>query len=80
MKPSFTTLGSPGWSLDEVCQKGSAAGFEGVDFRGLQDNIDITTTPEFTTQLGETKRKLEAYYEWSGEGRTGGETWVDRGC
>ena len=58
MKPSFTTLGSPGWSLDEVCQNGSAAGFEGVDFRGLQDNIDITTIPEFTAQLGETKRKL----------------------
>ena len=58
MKPSFTTLGSPGWSLDEICQKGAAAGFEGVDFRGLQDNIDITTIPEFTTQLGETKRKL----------------------
>ena len=58
MKPSFTTLGCPGWDLDTICEKGSEFGFAGVDFRGLQDNIDITVTPEFTSNLGESKQKL----------------------
>ena len=34
-------------------------GFEGVDFRGMKDQIDITMMPEFTTHLTESKRKLE---------------------
>ena len=59
MKLSFTTLGCPGWGLDAICQKGPACGYEGVDFRGLQENIDITVTPEFTRDLATTKRKLE---------------------
>ena len=58
MKISFTTLGSPEWDLDTVIRKGAAMGFDGVDFRGLQDTIDITLLPEFTTGLAETRRKF----------------------
>ena len=58
MKLAFTTLGAPGWSIDDICAKGPACGYDGVDFRGLQDNIDITVIPEFTQNLAETKRKL----------------------
>lgn len=59
MKLSFTTLGCPGWTIGEICEKGSAYGYDGVDFRGLREQIDITVTPEFTTQLAQTKRQLQ---------------------
>jgi sugar phosphate isomerase/epimerase len=58
MKLAFTTLGCPNWDIDTICQKGAAFGYDGVDFRGLQDEIDITKTPEFTTRLSETKKML----------------------
>jgi sugar phosphate isomerase/epimerase len=58
MKISFTTLGCPDWDLDTICANGSAYGFDGVDFRGLQDTLDITLHPAFRTRVGETKREL----------------------
>ena len=58
MKLGFSTLGCPNWDVDAICRKGSAFGFQGVDFRGIQDQIDITATPEFTSDLPATKRKL----------------------
>lgn len=48
MRISFTTLGSPSWDLDTVIRQGAAIGFDGVDFRGLQENIEITLLAEFT--------------------------------
>ena len=33
-------------------------GFDGVDFRGLQDDIDITQLPAFTTDIATTKTKF----------------------
>jgi len=58
MKIGFSTLGCPGWDLDTICRKGSAFGFDGVDFRGVLDQIDVTVLPEFTDDLAATKRKL----------------------
>ena len=58
MKLAFTTLGAPGWGIDDICEKGPAYGYDGVDFRGLKENIDITVTPEFTQGLAETKSRL----------------------
>lgn len=58
MHIGFNTLGCPDWSLDDICRKGSAMGFEGVDFRGMQDQIDITVMPEFTVHLAESKRRF----------------------
>jgi len=59
MKLSFTTLGCPSWDLDTLCDRGSAFGYDGVDFRGLQDDLDITQIPAFTTDLATTKQKLQ---------------------
>lgn len=59
MKLAFTTLGCPGWDIDTICANGRKYGYDGVDFRGLQDQIDITVTPEFTTHLFDTKQKLD---------------------
>ncbi len=58
-KISFMTLGCPNWDLDTICTRGQEYGYDGVDFRGYLDEIDITLLPEFTTRAGETKQKLE---------------------
>jgi sugar phosphate isomerase/epimerase len=58
MKTSFTTLGCPAWDLDTIIRHGSTMGFDGVDFRGLQDEIDVTQLPAFTTDIATTKAKF----------------------
>lgn len=58
MKIAFTTLGCPNWDLDTICQQGRAYGFDGVDFRGYLDQIDITRLPLFTTYADETRQRL----------------------
>ena len=59
MKPSFTTLGCPDWDLDTVIGNGASYGYAAVDFRGLRDEIDVTKLPAFTSDVAETRRKLE---------------------
>lgn len=56
---SFTTLGCPEWSLEQIVTHAKAMGYDGVDFRGLRDVLDITQSPAFTTQLNATKRLFE---------------------
>ena len=58
MKLSTTTLGCPAWSLDEIIKNCSEYGLAGIDFRGVQDVLDVTELPEFTSGVNETKRKL----------------------
>lgn len=58
MKISMMTLGCPTWDLDTICQKGREYGFDGIDFRGLLDEIDITKLPAFTTDAAATKQKI----------------------
>ncbi len=58
MKASFTTLGCPAWDLDQIIANGSAYGFAAVDFRGVQEDLDITQLPAFTSQIAQTKRQL----------------------
>ncbi len=58
MKLAFTTLGCPDWDLQTICQKGKEYGFDGIDFRGLKEDLDITQIPAFTTQLAATKATL----------------------
>ncbi len=59
MKISFMTLGCPEWDLDMICARGQKYGFDGVDFRGYLDEIDVTKLPMFTTQATATKRQLD---------------------
>ncbi|MEO8612412.1 MAG: sugar phosphate isomerase/epimerase family protein [Chloroflexota bacterium] len=58
MKIAFMTLGCPNWNLNTICQRGREYGFDGVDFRGYLDEIDITKLPMFTTQADETRKRL----------------------
>lgn len=56
MKLSFTTLGCPKWTLRQIVENAARMGFDGVDIRGLLDDIDISRRPEFTTDLNKTKQ------------------------
>jgi len=58
MKIAFMTLGCPNWNLDTICQRGAEYGFDGVDFRGYLDEIDITKLALFTTHAAETRQRL----------------------
>lgn len=58
MKLAFMTLGCPNWDLSTICKRGREYGFDGVDFRGYLDTIDVTLRPEFTTGAEATRRKL----------------------
>jgi sugar phosphate isomerase/epimerase len=58
VKISFSTLGCPGWDLDRICQKGREYGYQGVDFRGYLDSLDITASPLFTDKVHATRNKL----------------------
>ena len=56
MKLAFTTLGCPEWTLEQIVAKAAELGYDGVDFRGLLEDMDVSQRPEFTTGLSETKR------------------------
>ena len=67
MKLGFLTLGCPSWDLDTICARGREYGYDGVDFRGCGEVLDITTLPLFTTQAASTRRKInDAGLEVSG--------------
>jgi len=59
MKLSFSTLGCPGWDLETICSRGREYGFDGVDFRGYLDTLDITVHPAFTQDVTSTQRRLD---------------------
>jgi sugar phosphate isomerase/epimerase len=56
MKLAFTTLGCPEWTLRQIVENAARMGYDGVDFRGLLEDIDVSRRPEFTTHLNETRR------------------------
>ena len=58
MKLSMMTLGCPTWDLVSVCQKAKAFGYDGIDFRGIGDVLDVTLLPAFTTEVASTVRLL----------------------
>lgn len=59
MKISFTTLGCPDWNLETMCKLGQEYGYDGIDFRGYLEHLDITLLPEFTTYVDDTRRMLD---------------------
>jgi sugar phosphate isomerase/epimerase len=67
MKLSAMTLGCPGWDLDTILGNVKKYGYDGVDFRGVQQDLDITRTPAFTTNLESTAKRIrDAGLEVSG--------------
>jgi sugar phosphate isomerase/epimerase len=47
MKLCFSTLACPAWSLEQIIDNAVASGMQGVDFRGVGEEIDITKMPAF---------------------------------
>lgn len=58
MKLSYSTLGCPNWNLDTIIQKAVEYGYDGIEIRGLLQELDVTTLPEFTTQAKDTLKKF----------------------
>lgn len=60
MKLSFTTLGCPAWDLKTIAMRAAEYGYDGVDFRGLQGNLNLYETAVFTTDIADTQSRLDA--------------------
>ena len=58
MKLSFSTLGCPNWDLGTIISKAVEYGFDGIEMRGVNQELDVTKLPEFTTNAKETKQRL----------------------
>lgn len=59
MKLSVMTLGCPTWDLETILKNAKAYGYDGVDFRGIQNDLDITKMPAFTTDLNATAKRIK---------------------
>lgn len=58
MKLSFTTLGCPTWDLDTIIARAVEYGYQGVDFRGLNGEMNVYLLPEFSEKADETRRRF----------------------
>jgi len=54
MKLCFSTLACPAWDLRRIVDVAAENGIEGVDFRGIGEEIDITKLPAFNAELDAT--------------------------
>ena len=59
MKLAFSTLGCPAWDLKTVISRAAEYGFDGIDFRGLGDEMEIFKLPAFASQAEQTRRRIE---------------------
>lgn len=59
MKICFSTLGCPEWSFSDIISTACDLGYDGVEIRGLENELDGTRIPEFTPKrAGATKALL----------------------
>lgn len=59
---SFSTLGCPDWSFDEILDFAQKHGFSALEFRGLKREIDLTKSPDFnTTNINTSIQKLKQH-------------------
>jgi sugar phosphate isomerase/epimerase len=58
MKRCFSTLVCPAWSLQQIIDSAAANGMQGIDFRGVAEEIDITRLPAFSDELDQTLARL----------------------
>ncbi|MCS7263748.1 MAG: sugar phosphate isomerase/epimerase [Armatimonadetes bacterium] len=60
MKLAFSTLGCPNWSLDEIIKNALLWGYQGVELRGLQDEMFLPKHPALTQENRHiTKQKFQ---------------------
>lgn len=63
-KLSFSTLGCPRWDLDTILKTAVTSGYQGVEFRGLMGELDLTKSPVFST----VSRATETRAWFAGQG------------
>ncbi len=58
---SFSTLGCPRWSLDQILTCAVTNGYKGLELRGLQGELDLPKCPEFSTpeRIKNTRKTVE---------------------
>ena len=56
MKLSFTTLGCMDWDIPTIAARAAEYGYQGVDFRGYLNELNLTKFAEFGAKSAETKR------------------------
>ena len=57
---SFSTLGCPEWSWEEIQDRAVEYGYEGLELRGIEGEMDLARARPFAGErLPETKRELE---------------------
>jgi len=59
MKNAFSTLADTTWSLQQFLDAAVRFGYDGIDFRGIQDELDITRLPAFNEQLDRTLAEIQ---------------------
>ncbi len=60
MKLSFSTLGCPRWSWQEITATACDLGYQGVEVRGVGKDISVPTIPAFSdANIAQTKADLE---------------------
>ncbi len=61
MKFAFSTLACPNWSFEEIIATAKDFGFDGIELRGIQQEIFVPKTKPFQPEaLPETKKRLKA--------------------
>ena len=58
MKLAISTLVCPAWELERIVDAAAENGIEGIDFRGIGAEIDITALPQFGAGLEGTLKLL----------------------
>ncbi|MDZ7373970.1 MAG: sugar phosphate isomerase/epimerase [candidate division KSB1 bacterium] len=57
---AFSTLACPEWPLGEIVRRAREYGYDGIELRGLLNEIDVTRRPEFApASLAATRRMFE---------------------
>ncbi len=51
MKLAYSTLACPDWSIDKILASGVENGYQGIEFRGLGPDVDLTKSDAFSTSL-----------------------------
>jgi len=62
MKLAFSTLGCPEWDLDRIITAAREWGYDGVEWRGYQDEMELPRAPIFAAnaRAGTRQRFQEA--------------------
>ncbi|MBB6736056.1 sugar phosphate isomerase/epimerase, partial [Cohnella sp. CBP 2801] len=61
MKISFSTLACPDWSWERVLAEASRLGYDGIELRIVDGELDLPSSPRFRPErIGETLEQLEA--------------------